>query len=225
MYKTHFIKLTLDAASTTEQALMLPYLFYKNKQKCRNFQESLSFSNKVNVLYISAKIDVHNMHLPSEFYYFTGKCNSSAENVNQIKENFVKALSSSKFQEECVDVPECQAKYVDVTCGPVTSRRKRDLTHHLNRRSASKFAYIVQFELTLPYKAETGKSPDEIFAENEDLLYKMSNIIQQETDSGHFDLHIGDLQVESDSFGPGAPAMQCPSGTTPKTETASCGNI
>jgi hypothetical protein len=71
----------------------------------------------------------------------------------------------------------------------------------------------------------TGKSADDIFAENEDRLYKMSDVIQKEVDSGHFDLHVGDLHVESDSYGPGVPSMVCPPGTIPRKESASCGKI
>ncbi|XP_053382454.1 uncharacterized protein LOC123540032 [Mercenaria mercenaria] len=168
------------------------------------------------------KIDVNNMHLPNEFYYYTGNCNSSTQNMNQIKENFVQALNSSKFPEECVGVPECQAKFVDVTCGPITSRRKRDLNSNVYRRSVSKLAYTLRFEFILPYKPVAGKSPEDIFAENEDRLYKMSDVIQKEVDAGHFDLHVGDLRVESDSYGPGNPSMLCPSGTIPRKESASC---
>ncbi|XP_060568379.1 uncharacterized protein LOC132726983 [Ruditapes philippinarum] len=168
------------------------------------------------------KLDVDNMNLPNEFYYFTGQCNSSTQNLNQIKENFVQALNSSKFPEECVGIPACQAKFVDVTCGPVSSRRKRDSNSHVYRRSVSKLAYTLRFEFILPYKPVTGKSADDIIAENEDRLYKMSDVIQKEVDSGHFDLHVGDLHVESDSYGPGVPSMVCPPGTIPRKESASC---
>jgi hypothetical protein len=163
------------------------------------------------------------MNLPNEFYYYTGKCNSSTENLYQIKENFVQALNTSKFSEYCVDIPACQARFVDVTCGPVSSRRKRDINFHVYRRSVPKFAYRLRFEFILPYKLETGKSADDIFAENEDRLYKMSDVIQKEVDSGHFDLHVDDLHIESDSYGPGVPSMICPSGTFPRKESASCG--
>ena len=177
------------------------------------------------ILYISAKLDVNNMHLPNEFYYYTGRCNSSTQNLNQIKENFVKALNSSKFQEECFGIPECQAKFVDVTCGKTSFRRKRDLTSRIYRRSVAKFAYKLQFEFILPYMQVAGKTTDDVFVENEDMLYKMSDVIQLEVDSGHFDLHIGDLHVESDSYGPGFPSMVCPPGRFPRKETASCGII
>ena len=176
-------------------------------------------------LYIPAKLDVNNMHLPNEFYYFTGKCNSSTQNLNQIKEHFVQALNSSKFHGECIGILECQAKFVDVTCGSISSRRKRDLNSHIYRRSVSKFAYKLQFEFILPYKQVAGKTADDFFAENKHRLNKMSDVIQQEVDSGHFDLNVGDLHVESDSYGPGNPSMVCPPGTIARKESASCGII
>ncbi|XP_060578614.1 sushi, von Willebrand factor type A, EGF and pentraxin domain-containing protein 1-like isoform X2 [Ruditapes philippinarum] len=168
------------------------------------------------------KLDVNNMNLPNEFYYYTGNCNSSTENLYQIKENFVQALNTSNFWEYCVDISACQARFVDVTCGPVSSRRKRDINFRGYRRSVPKFAYRLRFEFILPYKLETGKSADDIFAENEDRLYKMSDVIQKEVDSGHFDLHVDDLYIERDSYGPGVPSMICPSGTFPRKESASC---
>lgn len=165
------------------------------------------------------------MHLRNEFFYYTGTCNSSAQNLDEIRDQFVQALNSSHYQEECVGVPECQAKFVDVTCGPITSRRKRDIHSHINRRSTLMFAYKLQFDLILPYIAVAGKSPDHIFSENEDQLYKMSDVIQEEVDSGHFDLDASDLHVESDSYGPGTPAMQCPIGTIARRESATCGEL
>lgn len=65
-----------------------------------------------------------------DLYYFDGDC-STPEAQAQIRENFIKILNGSKYNDICQD-PEikdrCTAENVVVTCGLVTDtsrRRKR----------------------------------------------------------------------------------------------------
>lgn len=65
-----------------------------------------------------------------DLYYFDGDC-STPEAQAQIRENFIKILNGSKYNDICRD-PEikdrCTAENVVVTCGLVTDtsgRRKR----------------------------------------------------------------------------------------------------
>lgn len=167
----------------------------------------------------SVKVNPHRMHLPSEFYYYTGKCNSSEENLQEIQNNFVQALNSSKFYEECRGVPECKAEFVSVSCGPTSSRKRRD--SHVYKRSTGD-AYIINFELLLPFEEVEGKTADDVFTEKENMLYQMSDVIQTEVDAGHFD--IPDLIVDSDSFAVSYVQYKCGEGMMPRQESASCGN-
>ena len=159
----------------------------------------------------------------SDVYYYTGQCNSSKTNIHQIQTNFIKALNSSAFNAVCVGEPFCKAEFVNVSCGPITTRRRRDISqHHLHVRSADPFAYIVQFELILALDASAVQSD---FAVQAGKLQKMAGIIQTEMDSGHFDIHLSDLHTEYDSFGPGVPSFRCPEGTKTRMTTRSCGKI
>lgn len=159
----------------------------------------------------------------SDVYYYTGKCNSSKSNLHQIQENFIKALNSSAFNAACIGEPFCRAEFVNVTCGPVTTRRKRDTSqHHLETRSSNKFAYIVQFELLLSLD-KTNQTIGQLFQQKANKLQSMVNEIQTEMDNGHFDIHLSDMHLESDSFGPGFPSYKCPVGMKTRMSTGSCG--
>ncbi|WAQ94734.1 TSP2-like protein [Mya arenaria] len=127
----------------------------------------------------NVKTKAHHMNLPSEFYYYTDRCNKSDTNLLKIQENFVKALNSSKFPEFCRHNPYCQAKFVDVTCGPATSRRKRDI----HPRSAANLAYIINFEFELPFNVPSGTSESDAFEDTEKLLYQMADVMQNAVDN------------------------------------------
>ncbi|XP_060576876.1 sushi, von Willebrand factor type A, EGF and pentraxin domain-containing protein 1-like [Ruditapes philippinarum] len=84
-----------------------------------------------NVPDCDVKMVVTHIHLPGKFYYYTGHCNSSAENMRQIKVNFVQALNTSMFSEACRGVPGCRAENVNVTCGPISGRHRRDVSTNM----------------------------------------------------------------------------------------------
>ena len=161
----------------------------------------------------------------ADVYYYTRKCNSSKANLNEIQTNFIKALNSSNFNALCIGEPLCKAENVNVTCGPITTRRKRDTYQHkLIPRSALSFAYVVQFELLLSLEA-TNQSANQHFATRADKLDKMMGIIQTEVDKGHFQIHPNDMHLEYDSLGYGTPSYKCPLGMKTRLSTGSCGNI
>ncbi|XP_052801058.1 uncharacterized protein LOC128231848 isoform X3 [Mya arenaria] len=164
----------------------------------------------------NVKTKAQNMNLPSEFYYYTDKCNSSDTNLLEIQENFVKALNSSKFFEYCRNDPNCQAKFVDISCGPTTSRRKRDI----QPRSDANLAYIVNFEFELPFNVPAGKSESEAFEEIEKLLFQMADVVQDAVDNGEFDMP--GLRVKSDSFALGNAQLKCAIGMVGRQTTGSC---
>lgn len=174
------------------------------------------------MLIFSGAVGVDYINLPSQFFYYTGRCNSSVENLKQIQENFVQALNASVFHEECRDVPECQAKFVDVTCGPV-SRRKRDAEDVIVRRSPTSMAYKLRVEFLIPFKKVPGKTTDDIFYENEVILNRMSQAVQKEVNAGRFNLNINGLLVTSVSYEQGSARLLCPNGTLAKWDTGTCG--
>ena len=156
-----------------------------------------------------------------DFFYYTGACNSSKENMQEIGENFVRALNSSLYSAACIGVPECDAKYVNITCGPTTSRRKRHDHSAIVKRQVDKYAYKVQFELSVPFQPANGQSDTERFIELEDIMFNMLDIIQDKTKSGHFD--IAGYHTDENSVRPGVAEYACPPGTVSAKRKASCG--
>ena len=157
----------------------------------------------------------------SDVYYYTGQCNSSKANLHEIQTNFIKALNSSTLNAVCLGEPFCKAEFVNVSCGAITTRRRRDTHHHdIQQRFAYSYAYVVQFELILALSSNGVKSD---FASKAGMLQQMANVIQSEMDNGHFGMNSSDMHIEFDSFGPGAPSFKCPIGTKTRLQTGSCG--
>ena len=62
-----------------------------------------------------------------DLYYFDGDC-STPEAQAQIRENFIQILNGSFFGVMCQDPvfkDRCRAENVEVTCGEVTSARRK----------------------------------------------------------------------------------------------------
>ena len=145
-------------------------------------------------------------------FYYSGQCNSSAENLQQIQENFVKALNSSAYKAVCVGNQNCRAEYVSISCGDVSGGRKRSV----------EYAYVIQLDILVPFKRVAGQDDSQIFTETQSLLYDIADVIADETETGHFD--FDGLTVQIDSFAPGGQVQySCPKGTATQT-SASCGN-
>ena len=62
-----------------------------------------------------------------DLYYFDGDCRTP-EAQTQIRENFIRILNGSLFRMICQDPAlrdRCTAENVEVTCGEVTSKRRK----------------------------------------------------------------------------------------------------
>ena len=62
-----------------------------------------------------------------DLYYFDGDCRTP-EAQTQIRENFIRILNGSLFRMICQDPAfrdRCTAEIVEVTCGEVTSKRRK----------------------------------------------------------------------------------------------------
>ena len=58
----------------------------------------------------------------------------------------------------------------------MTSRRRRETGRGdiaIGRRSTGKLAYSISFDMVLPYKSVPGKGLDEVFSDNENMIYDM----------------------------------------------------
>jgi hypothetical protein len=163
------------------------------------------------------------MHLAGELYYYSKTCN---ESLDEIKTNFITVLNASVFFEHCRNVPECQAKYVSVQCGNLTTRRRRDneLSFTHQERATPGMAYIVKFDISVPFdQGDTDTA--EAIALNSNILQAMASTIEQEVRSGVFDIHVNGVHLEDDSFSPGYVEFVCPDGMTPKEDSPSCGKM
>ena len=185
----------------------------------RNFEKQ----NCHFLLFFAGKVSAHHVHMMAEVYYYTGACNSSRANLQQIKNNFIRALNSSQYASVCVNEPFCTADYVNVTCGS-TSRRKRDTQHHdILRRSTRPFAYKVVIDLTVSLTSSSASSSGMVFALKANILSQMAMKIEEELQKGHFGMPGLDMHIESDSFYQGLVEYKCPKGMQTRMTSGSCG--
>ena len=167
-------------------------------------------------------VNANQIHMKSSIFYYSDKCNSSKANIQQIQSNFIKALNSSQFSSVCVGEPFCSAEFVNVTCGPTARRRREVAFYERLRRSAHRYAYKVTFDVSVPISSNTSQSKSMVFAMKANLLTQMTMVIDQEIRSGHFDLPVAGLQIESDSFNQGLIEYKCPKGLRAKMASESC---
>ena len=166
--------------------------------------------------------------LKGDFFYYSGDCSDSEATRDEIRQNFVEALGASNYSAACVDVPECDAKYVNVTCGPTSARRRREddsahNQHVISKRQTQPYAYVVEFELSVPFQLADGQSDVDRFWELDDIMYEMVTILQSEVNMGLFD--IEGLTTDGYSVGFGITEYDCPNGTKSISAKASCGNL
>jgi len=164
--------------------------------------------------------------LNGELFYYSGDCSGSEATRDEIRENFVQALNASKYSVACVGVPECDAKYVNVTCGPTSARRRREddsarYQHVVAKRQTQPFAYVVEFELSVPFQPADGQSDEDRFWELDDIMYEMVTVLQSEVNMGLFD--IEGFTTDGYSVGVGITEYDCPTGTRSKSAKGSCG--
>ena len=94
------------------------------------------------------------MRLPSELYYYSGDCSDEAT-LEQIKQQFLTIITNEAqplFHSICPKDLSCTVDSVTVTCGPVSSRRKRrSYIHHIEKR-AETHATVFAFDLSTEWK-------------------------------------------------------------------------
>jgi len=169
--------------------------------------------------------DSSNIRLKGEFFYYSGNCDGSESVRLEIAENFIQALKSSYYRSVCIDVPECNAKYVNVTCGSTTTRRRRNIDsannqHVIAKRQTHPYAYVVDFELSVPFQPAHSQSDEDRFDELDDILYQMVTVLQSEVKSGLF--NIDGFTTDDYSIGVGIAEYDCPPGMRPKSTNAKC---
>jgi len=166
--------------------------------------------------------------LKGEFFYYSGDCNSFDATRDEIRDNFVQALNASMYSAACIGVPECDAKYVNVTCGPTSARRRREDDsaydqHAIAKRQTQPYAYVVEFEIGVPFQPADGQSEEDRFWEIDDIIYEMVIVLQSEVNAGLFD--IDGFTTDGNTVGFGLTEYDCPIGTRSKSAIASCGML
>ncbi|XP_048245093.1 uncharacterized protein LOC124148984 [Haliotis rufescens] len=141
--------------------------------------------------------------------YYSGACPASASARGQIRDNFIKSLTSSIFMSVCADRTQCNTQNVDVICGMVTGKRTTSSQVQL------------KFDIVVPYSAANGGGPLAVMA-GQNLLNKVAAGITTGVMSGSLNFLTFGLSASSAVLHVDAMAMDCPQGTGPDYASGAC---
>ncbi|XP_019645335.1 PREDICTED: sushi, von Willebrand factor type A, EGF and pentraxin domain-containing protein 1-like [Branchiostoma belcheri] len=156
------------------------------------------------------------LRLPGELYYYSGSCGDLGS-LQEIRENFIKALNISAYSELCLKFTECTATNVNVTCGPVT-RRARGV------QAAAKYRVRIGFHLQITPSDESLLTQQDMY-KLEETLDMMATTVEDEMREGRFNLDsVGDMALDLDVYSVyfDHPEMECPYGTVARYSSHSC---
>ncbi|XP_067651449.1 sushi, von Willebrand factor type A, EGF and pentraxin domain-containing protein 1-like [Haliotis asinina] len=153
------------------------------------------------------------MRMPAYFYY-NGSCPGNPAVQNQIKQNFIKALSSSiKFGiASCKDVKACQPDNVQVICGKVT----RDLSG-----PGSKDSLTIKFDVVVAYDDSKGSGPSAL-GFNDQRLHTVAAKLQTVAQTNTLGLDKFGLKLDKASVEPQTATLDCPRGKMPDMSKGIC---
>ncbi|XP_046338243.2 sushi, von Willebrand factor type A, EGF and pentraxin domain-containing protein 1-like [Haliotis rufescens] len=153
------------------------------------------------------------MRMPAYFYY-NGSCPGNPGVQNQIKLNFIKAVTSSlKYGfESCTNVAACQADNVQVTCGKVT--------RGLSRRE-SKDSLTITFDVVVAYDESKGTGPAAL-GFNDQRLHSVAAKLQTVAQNNSLGLDKFGLKLDKANVEPQTATLDCPTGRMPDMAKGMC---
>ncbi|KAJ8300327.1 hypothetical protein KUTeg_021846 [Tegillarca granosa] len=167
------------------------------------------------------------MLLPGEIYYFTGDCNN-ADVVDQIKINFVKLMEqlTQTWTGICPSTG-CTTSTVEVTCGAVSGRKKKDTynmkfqldlsdKHDITKRQTHQI--VVKFNINMDWIFTNLSAADEFNHNDAEIIKFFNNVIQPLITSGN--LTVENYTATSAVYG--WTEMGCPTGQVPRYTTVTC---
>ena len=129
----------------------------------------------------------------------------------------------------CPDSTECNVDNVYVTCGPASGRRKRrsgfkEFSENILARMVRTTHEIrTEFRIKTTVTSSTGMSPLESFSYFENVITNISRVIEDEANSGSFDVEGATIDPSSYAIGNSVPV--CPEGTFIRLSSLTCGEI
>ncbi|XP_062600150.1 uncharacterized protein LOC134261766 [Saccostrea cucullata] len=121
----------------------------------------------------------------------------------------------------CPDNNQCHVNNTDVTCGPLTGRRKRSAD---GEGKARNIPYNRTSEIRVSFFVETSwknfESSNETFYSMEEIQKRIFDNIKKLAENGSF--NVGGLDPDIDSFSSGLSDPECPEGTARKQNTMKC---
>lgn len=159
-----------------------------------------------------------------EFFYYTGDCNDPTVLV-EIKNNFIKQmqrLESQGWNGVCPSQIDCNVNNTEVTCGPVSGKKKRDINyvmeHVMSKRSTHEIRVEVKLATTWYDFNSTGGST---FYFLEEVQKKVFEVMKSSATAGN--LTVSGLSPDISSFALGYSDPDCPVGNIIRWSTLTCG--
>uniref|UniRef100_K1QIC0 Sushi, von Willebrand factor type A, EGF and pentraxin domain-containing protein 1 n=1 Tax=Magallana gigas TaxID=29159 RepID=K1QIC0_MAGGI len=158
-----------------------------------------------------------------EFFYYTGDCNDPTVLV-EIKSNFInqmQLLESQGWNGVCPSQIDCNVNNTEVTCGPVSGKKKRDINyvmeHVMSKRSTHEIRVEVKLATTWYDFNSTGGST---FYFLEEVQKKVFEVMKSSATAGN--LTVSGLSPDISSFALGYSDPDCPQGTFVRWSSLGC---
>lgn len=160
-----------------------------------------------------------------DFFYYTGDC-GDLKVLDEIKNNFIEKmhqLETQGWNGVCPSQIDCNVNKTDITCGPINSKKKREVSfrfhHFLDKRST----HEIRVEMTMTTSwYDFNSTGGTTFYFLEEIQKKVFDVIRTSAMAGA--LTVGDLSPDTNSFSLGYSNPECPEGRIIRWSTLTCGN-
>ncbi|KAK7466023.1 hypothetical protein BaRGS_00037424 [Batillaria attramentaria] len=151
------------------------------------------------------------VRLHADVFYYAGNCDTS---LDELRQNFIDRINNSTWKDACINVLLCTAENVEVTCGAISGRRKRNANENSERvrRQTQTDDFYVQFDFDIVITYDEGsKTREETYQDFKAMLAIVQTNLRADADAGDFDF----LGLETYEYSVGYPTLHadCPPGT------------
>ncbi|KAK7466020.1 hypothetical protein BaRGS_00037421, partial [Batillaria attramentaria] len=155
------------------------------------------------------------VRLQTQLFYSVDSCETSPDTF---RDNFIERINNSTLKDLCVNVPSCTASNVEVTCGPVVTRKRRAALEDTDADSQEPMAtphILLSYDFRLKYE-EGKRLPKETFQYYMRLKDTIFDNVKMHAQSGHLD--VDNVPLDKSSIQQPIVHVDCPPGTLYRNE-------
>lgn len=132
-------------------------------------------------------------------------------------------LETQGWDGVCPSQIDCNVNKTDITCGPINSKKKREVSFRFHNFLNKRSTHEIRVEMTMTTSwYDFNSTGGTTFYFLEEIQKKVFNVIKTSAMTGA--LTVGDLSPDTNSFSLGYGNPECPEGRIIRWSTLTCGN-